>query len=102
MRFLALLPILFSVELFAGTNGLYSDAASWTGHVYIATTGDSLVAGGGASPCGIYALSKSISNASGGHIIMTNFAISGTKWTDQPTQLSNALACSPRWVFIGV
>lgn len=96
---------------FGGTNELYSDAASWTGQVYIAIMGDSIPAGGGAAGCGLGALPNAISNASGGLLTATNFGYGGSHWTNQPWysnnivysaegQITQALAVNPRWLFI--
>jgi hypothetical protein len=74
---------LLSGVCFGSTNALYSDALSWTGQVYIAILGDSIVNGYGATNSDrSIVLSTSISNASGGKITATNFSIGGSIWNN--------------------
>jgi lysophospholipase L1-like esterase len=84
----------------AGTNSMFFDSASWTGKVYIAAIGDSLVAGGGTIGTGTQAFPISVSNASGGNFKVVNYAVGGSRWTNMPGLLAGVWVDSPRWVFV--
>lgn len=94
-RLTVLLLCLFCFRVHAD---LGTDINTWTGSVYIAISGDSIPAGYGLTN---YALGQSISNAFSPVIESTNVAVPGDTWANlAANQLTNALATSPRYLFV--
>lgn len=70
---------LYLMPIHAGTRGLYQDVNTWTGHVYLAITGDSISGGGGACGQGITVFPNALTNA-GARFSITNASQGGAHW----------------------